>query len=150
MLIGDLLVCGDQDLEIGSFSRSKQNTILEARQLRVGRRLAVVFSEREPQLLVNALIQEDFHRVSCASDSRQTKFLAFLQDLDGKLSADRGEAFQKLIERVTVLDIVEQRLHRDASATKYGRSMHHFGIACDRFLHNSIVTQIPALAIAPH
>lgn len=109
LLVGDLLVGGDQDLEIGNFSRSKQSTILETWQLRVRRRLAAVFSEREPQLLVNALIQEDFHQANGTSNSRETKVLAFLQGLDGKLSADRGETFQKLIERFTVLDVVEQR-----------------------------------------
>jgi hypothetical protein len=60
-----------------------------ARQVRVGRGLAIVFSESEPQLLVNALIQEDFHRMSRDSNSLQTKFLAFLQDLNGKFAADR-------------------------------------------------------------
>ena len=105
LLVGDLLVGGDQDLEIGSFSRSKQCTIL--------------------------------------SNSRETKFLAFLQDLDGKLSADCGEAFQKFIERFTVLDIVEKRLHGDTGPAKYRCPMHHFGIACDDFLHDFIVAQNP-------
>ena len=136
-------------IEISSLSGSEQGTVLQARQLRIGRRLAVMSGKHEPQPLVNALIQKDFHGTSRSSDSRQTKFLAFLQDLDGKLSTDRGEAFQKLIERFTVLDVVEQRLHGDASATEYGCSMHHFGIACDGFLHDSIVAQIPVLAIDP-
>ena len=70
-----------------------------------------------------------------ASDSRETKFLAFLQHLDAKLSADRGEAFQEFVERVTVLDVVEQRLYGDTGPAKYRRPMHHFRIACDDFLH---------------
>jgi hypothetical protein len=98
--------------------------------------------------LVNPLIQQDFHGASYASNSRQTKFLAFLQDLDGELSVDRGEAFQKFIERFTVLDVVEQRLHGDTSATKHGRSMHHFGIACNGFLHDSIFAQNGAAKVA--
>ena len=86
---------------------------------------------------------------SCSSDSRQAKFLAFLQDLDGKLPADRRETFQKFMERFTVLDVVEQRLHGDASAPKHWCPMHHFGISCDGFFHDSSVAQIPALEIAP-
>jgi catechol 2,3-dioxygenase-like lactoylglutathione lyase family enzyme len=43
------------------------------------------------------------------------------------------------------LEIVEQSLHGDASSAKYRRPMHYFGIACDRFLHESIVVQIPVL-----
>ena len=134
LLIGNLLVGGDQDLKIGSFTAAS-NAILQACQLRVRRRWAVMFSEREQQLLVNALILEDFHLESGASDSCETKFLAFLQDLDGKLSADRGKALQKVIKRFTVLDVVEQRLHGDTGPAKYRFPMHHFGIACDDFLH---------------
>ena len=57
-----------------------------------------MFAKRETQLLVNALIQEDFHWADGASNSGQAKFLAFLQNLDGKLSADCRETFQKVAE----------------------------------------------------
>ena len=57
-----------------------------------------MFAKRETQLLVNALIQKDFHWADGASYTGQAKFLAFLQNLDGKLSADCRETFQKVAE----------------------------------------------------
>lgn len=56
LLVWDFLVSGDPDLEINSLSGSAQVTVLQARSLRVGRCLAVVFNEQEPQLLVHAFI----------------------------------------------------------------------------------------------
>ncbi len=138
LLVRNLLVGGDHDLEIGVFGRSQQRAILQACQLSVRRRLAVMFGKRDPQLLVNALIQEDLHQTIGASNPGETKFLAFLQNLYRKFPADRGEAFQKLIERFAILDVIEKRLHRYTCPAKYRRPMHHFRVACDDFLHDPL------------
>lgn len=92
----------------------------------------------EPQLLVNILIQEDFPRANGALDSGESEFIALLQNLNGKGPADRGESFQKLIERFTVLAVVEQRLHGETGTAKYRRPMHDFGIARNDFLRRSL------------
>jgi hypothetical protein len=81
-----------------------------------------------------------------ASDSREAKLLAFLQDLDGEFAADRGKAFQEFIERIAVLDVVEKSLHGDAGPAEYRCPMHHFGVACDGILHDSNVAQHGSMA----
>jgi hypothetical protein len=47
-------------------------------QLRESRRLAIVSWKQKPQLLINTLINQDFHRCKLRSDSRQSKFFALL------------------------------------------------------------------------
>jgi len=42
-------------------------------------RLTIVTDELKPELLVNTLIKQYFHRVRVALDPRQTKLFAFFQ-----------------------------------------------------------------------
>ena len=62
LLVWDLLVGGDQEIEISSLSGGKQNTILQTGQLRVSSGLAIVIRKQKTQLLVDALIKQDSHR----------------------------------------------------------------------------------------
>lgn len=140
LLIRDFLIGSYQDFEICGFSSTKQRAIFQACQLGVRRRLAIMFAEREPKLLVNTLIQG-------ASNSGETEFFTLLEKLDGKIPGDRREPFQEFIERVTVLDVVKQRLHGNTGTAKNRCPMHHFRIACNDFSHIFIVAQSVAVRL---
>ena len=86
-------------------------------------------------------------RAIAASDARQPQFLALLKNLDGEIAVHTGEAFQEIIQRLTALEIIEKSLYGDPSPAKNGGSVHHFRVACDCFLHDSIVAQVLPLEL---
>jgi hypothetical protein len=47
-----------------------------------------------------------------------------------------GKSFEKFINRISNLEMFDERLHGDPRAAENGRSTHDFGIAAyDRLLH---------------
>ena len=56
LLIGNVLIDGDQDIETSSFGSLQEEPILQSRQISEASRLAVVAEEQKPQALVDALI----------------------------------------------------------------------------------------------
>src|SRR6185437_10795694 len=62
--------------------------------------------------------------------------LRFFQKSDDALACHRREAFEKVIDCFTRLEIVEQRLHGNSRPMENGGSPHHVGAAgYDGLLH---------------
>ena len=63
---------------------------------------------------------------------------------DHLLPADRGESFEEVVNRLAAFDIIEQRLHRNASACEYRRSAHHVPVARNNLsLNEPTIPRLP-------
>jgi hypothetical protein len=67
------------------------------------------------------------------------------EELPGVLGVDRGEHLEKLVEAVTVVEVIEQGLRRDPAGAEDERAPHHGGVgaygALIQFDHDSSLTQ---------
>ena len=73
---------------------------------------------------VEAFINQDSHRLDCFKHRE----LAGLDYGDGLLSFNRGEGIDKIFDRFSTLQIINQVLERDARAYKNRGAPHDFGI----------------------
>ena len=59
-----------------------------------------------------------------------------MEERDNLLACHRGKPFQKFIDRIAGLKVIQQCLHRDARAGEDGSASHHLRIAgYDLMLH---------------
>ena len=61
----------------------------------------------------------------------EKRFLGLFECSDRLLPGNRWEIFQEIAERLSGLEIVDQRLERHTCADEHGRPAHDFGIAVD-------------------
>ncbi len=69
--------------------------------------------ERVPEALVDTLVDQDAHL-----GTREQKLLRFFESGDGRFARDSWEPFQKVFERFSAFEVVEERLDGDARAAK--------------------------------
>jgi hypothetical protein len=79
----------------------------------------------QAQVLVDAFVGP-----AGASGSRQRQSFGFLEGLDGQFAAYCGKSLQKVLQGFSALDIVEERLNRNARTPEDRRSVHDLGIDC--------------------
>src|ERR1035437_6633815 len=69
-------------------------------------------------------------------DPGEQRLFGFPQSLDRHFLCDRGELSQEFAQRMAVIQVVDEILERNASASKAGRAAHDVPVAYDRlFCH---------------
>ena len=86
--------CADQDIETNSFGCFQEPSILQSRQISEASGLALVTGEQTRQS-------------AAASDARQQELLSFLKGFNGQGAGNGWETFQKILQRIATLQIVE-------------------------------------------
>ena len=69
--------------------------------------------------------------------------LGFLNCLDRLIAGNCRKSFEEVLQRLSALDVVKQRLGRHAGSSEDGRTVHDFRIPNDRLRHILIVPQNP-------
>jgi hypothetical protein len=75
------------------------------------------------QILGQAFVEEDAH-----SGRGEQAFAGLFQKGNGLLARDRGVLFQKVVERIAALDVIQQRPHGNARAGKARLAAHDFRV----------------------
>src|SRR5690348_6919784 len=75
-------------------------------------------------------VEQDAHERLCRW--RDQRLLGELQDSDRMLAGDGWKFVQELVERMASFQVVDQILHRDASAREYRRASQALGRGSDQ------------------
>lgn len=114
MLVFDTLIDGEENVEFGFFRGVKKVAIFQSCESNVTDCLAIVTGQSVPESLVDTLVDQNAHL-----RTREEKLFCFFESGDGHLTRDGRKPLQKVFECFSTLEIVEQRLDRDAGAAKH-------------------------------
>src|SRR5260370_67217 len=135
LLVFDTLVHGKEDIEFACFRSGKKVAVLQSRESSVTGRLAMVTGQRVAESLIDTLVDQNAHL-----GTREQKLFCFFESSDGHLPRDGRKALQKVFERFSALQIVEQRLDRHACSAKHRSSAKNVRIF-DNHSHEMIVSR---------
>lgn len=142
LLIFDALIHGEEDVEFGRFRCFEEVAIFQPGESGVPNCLALVTWERVSETLVDTLVDQDEHL-----GTREQKVFCFFESGDGRFARDSGKSFQKVFERFSALEVVEERLDGNSRPAKDGSSAKNIRIFGDDS-HEGIVSRATVVRAA--
>ena len=124
-----------RNVEFGCFRGGKEVAVLQPGEPGETGCLAIVTGQRVPESLVDTLVYKNAHL-----RTREQEVFCFFEGSDGQLTRDGGKSLQKVFERFSALQVVEESLDRHSRSAKHRSSAKDIGILDDGS-HVSIVSR---------
>ena len=129
----------------GGFGGIEELSVRQSRELGKAGGLAVVAGKQEAHALVDTFVDQKPHQARASS-----RCLASSSACSANARETVRKSFQKLLDRVAALQVVEQGLNRHSRPPEHGCAVHNFRIFRDRPCHPYIVSQYGLLMLAKY
>jgi len=124
VLLGQLLVHSQEHVKFARVSHEAEEfAVADASPTGLRNSLNGMAGKFLRQVLGQAFVEEDAH-----SGRGEQAFAGLFQKGNGLLARDRGVLFQKVVERIAALEVIQQRPHGNARAGKARLAAHDFRV----------------------
>jgi hypothetical protein len=110
------LIHGEENVEFGCLGRRKKIAIFQSSQSSVTGCLAIVLGQTVPETLIDAFVDQNAHYGTCKQE-----VFRFFERGNGRFSRDSRKSLEKVFQRFSAFQVVEQRLDRHTRSPKHSR-----------------------------